>query len=74
MRFAYQAFAARTGSPCHFSAAILGGRPYFFPTAEKSRQKKPLSSKALTPIIDQIMQAAFSRSLRRKAQLAIPAN
>jgi hypothetical protein len=57
-----------------FSDGVPAVRPYFFPTAAKSRQKGPLSSKVLTPIIDQIMQAAFSFSRQRKAQLAIHAN
>jgi hypothetical protein len=73
MRFAHQAFAARTGIHALFQASSRGST-HFLPTAVKSKQKGPLSSKALTRIIDQIMQAAFSRSLRRKAQLAIPAN
>ncbi len=54
-----------------FFQASSRGSTHFLPTAVKSKQKGPLSSKALTPIIDQIMQAAFSRSRRRKAQLAV---
>jgi hypothetical protein len=61
----------RDRNPLRFSDGIPAVRPYFFPTAAKSRQKGPLSSKALTPIIDQIKQAAFSCSRQRKAQLAI---
>jgi len=54
--------AAQTGSPCLFSSD------------RDAVRKTPLSGKALIPFIDQIKQAAFSRSRRRKAQLAIHAN
>jgi len=59
---------------CGFFQATSRGSTHFLPTAVKSKQKRPLSGKALTPFIDQIKQAAFSRSRRRKAQLAIHAN
>jgi hypothetical protein len=63
-------FASRTGIHALFQASSRGST-HFLPTAAKSKQKRPLSGKTLTPFIDQIKQAAFSRSRRRKAQLAI---
>jgi hypothetical protein len=67
------AFASRTGIHALFQASSRGST-HFFSTARRSKQEGPLSSKALTPFIYQIKQAAFSRSRRRKAQLAIHAN
>jgi hypothetical protein len=61
-------------NPLRFSDGIPAARPYFFATAQKSRQKTPLSGKTLIPFLDQIKLAAFICSRQRKGQLAIHAN
>ncbi|MGO4893821.1 hypothetical protein [Flavobacterium sp. W21_SRS_FM6] len=60
------------------SIAFFKQRPcclsYFFPTAERTNEERPLSGKALHPIFWQIKQAGLRRSRRHKPQLAILAN
>ena len=48
MRFAY--LSLRDRNPLRFSDGVPAARPYFFATAQKSRQKTPLSSQLSNPL------------------------
>jgi hypothetical protein len=51
MHFVHKACAVAYRNPLRFSNGIPAVRPYFLPTAVKSRQKGPLSDQLTDPIL-----------------------
>jgi hypothetical protein len=51
MHFVNKACAVAYRNPLRFSNGIPAARPYFLPTAVKSRQKGPLSGQLTDPIL-----------------------